>query len=342
VTVIDVKLPSVLVAAEPPEARGLTRDGVRLLVGRRSGVSHHSFIDLPRLLRAGDVLVVNTSATLPAAVPLSIGNLALHFSTPYRDAGSGRTWLVELRGDGGRTPYRGDVPDRRLSLPGGASVKLREPYLDGRLWVADVDTGSAVGVEAFLSRHGQPIRYSYVEHAWPLRYYQTVFADEAGSAEMPSAGRPFTDRMVTRLVTSGVLVVPVRLHTGVASAEAHERPYPERFVVPKVTARVVTQAKAAGGRIIAVGTTTVRALETAGDESGHVRAANGWTDLVVTPDRGVHIVNGLLTGLHEATASHLDLVAAIAGADLIRRCYAEAAARGYRWHEFGDVNLLLP
>ncbi len=205
-----------------------------------------------------------------------------------------------------------------------------------------MDTGTTIGVETYLGRHGQPIRYSYVDQSWPLRYYQTVFAQDAGSAEMPSAGRPFTDRMVTRLVTAGVLIVPVLLHTGVASPEAHERPYPERFGVPDATARAVAQAKDAGGRVIAVGTTTVRALESAVDGAGRVRAAAGWTDLVITPERGVRVVDGLLTGLHEASASHLDLVTAIAGSDLVQRCYAEAAARGYRWHEFGDVNLLLP
>jgi S-adenosylmethionine:tRNA ribosyltransferase-isomerase len=181
-----------------------------------------------------------------------------------------------------------------------------------------------------------------VPDPWPLSAYQTVFARHPGSAEMPSAGRPFTDRIVTRLVTAGVLVLPVLLHTGVASPEAHERPYPEPFEVPAATARAVTAARAAGGRVIAIGTTVVRALESAAGPDGLVRAASGFTDLVVTPERGVRVVDGLLTGFHEPTASHRDLLAAVAGPDLLAACYAAASAAGYRWHEFGDANLLLP
>ena len=172
--------------------------------------------------------------------------------------------------------------------------------------------------------------------------YQTVFATEPGSAEMPSAARPFTDRVVTRLVSAGVLVVPVLLHTGVASPEAHERPYPERFAVSATTARIVNQAKTAGNRVIAIGTTAVRALESATDLDGTVYAVDGWTEVIITPERGVRVVDGLLTGFHEPRASHLDMLAAIAPPALLDRCYAKAVEAGYLWHEFGDVNLLLP
>lgn len=331
-------LPAELEAHEPPEARGLPRDGVRLLVGEAStgAIGHHRFIDLPELLRAGDVIVVNTSATLPAAVPLAGGDLAVHFST---ELPSGQ-WLVELRRSAGKAsrPYDGGVAGQRYPLPGGGSVLLREAYSRGRLWTATVD----VDVPVYLRRHGQPIRYGYVPRPWPLPYYQTVFSTEPGSAEMPSAARPFSDRLVTRLAAAGVLLAPVLLHTGVASPEAHERPYPERFSVPATTARVVTQARAAGGRVIAVGTTAVRALESAASPDGAVTAASGWTDLVVTPERGVRVVDGLLTGFHEPRASHLDLLAAVAGRELLDRLYEEALSEGYLWHEFGDTNLILP
>jgi S-adenosylmethionine:tRNA ribosyltransferase-isomerase len=340
-TLVDFTLPTDLEAHEPPEARGLTRDGVRLLVSERASgrVSHHAFTDLPALLRPGDVLVVNTSATIPAAVPVAGSPLMVHFSTERSD---GR-WLVELRRHAGKAtePYVGGAPGRRFPLPGGASLTLDSEYTRGRLWSATVDTAGFASVPAFLRRYGQPIRYGYVSRPWPLAYYQTVFGVHPGSAEMPSAGRPFTHALVTRLVTAGVLVVPVLLHTGVASPEAHERPYPERFFVSPTTVRVVTQAKADGGRVIAVGTTAVRALESAWD--GHVgRSAGGWTELVVTPERGVRVVDGLLTGFHEPRASHLDMLAAIAGVPLLQRTYAEALDHGYLWHEFGDVNLLVP
>ena len=331
---LDFTLPAELEAHEPPEARGLARDGVRLLVGRRSTgeVSHHRFTELPGLLDPGDVLVVNTSATMPAAVLVPGTDFAVHVSTRQPDG----TWLVELRRGG--SPFRDGVAGQRLALPGGVTVTLLETYSRGRLWVATFDTPS---VPHFLLDHGLPIRYSYVPRAWPLPYYQTVFATHPGSAEMPSAARPFTDRLVTRLVSAGVVFAPILLHTGVASPEAHERPYPERFSVPASTARLVNQARAAGGRVIGVGTTAVRALESA--VSGErVVETEGWTDLVITPERGVRTVDGLLTGFHEPMASHLDMLAAVADQRLLLDCYTEAVRNGYLWHEFGDVNLLLP
>lgn len=339
---LEFTLPAELEAHEPPEARGLSRDGVRLLAGSRSSgeVSRHAFTELPELLRAGDVLVVNTSATIPAAVPVVGGALTLHLSTELPDG----AWLVELRRVDGKStaPYPDGAAGRRYPLLGGGEVRLREPYSRNRLWVADVDPAGFGSVLDYLNVFGSPIRYSYVSRPWPLRYYQTVFGTVPGSAEMPSASRPFTDRMVTRLVTAGVGFAPVLLHTGVASPEAHERPYPERFEVSPSTARVVNDARAAGGRVIAVGTTAVRALESAIAVDGRVVAGAGWTDLVITPDRGVRAIDGLLTGFHEPRASHLDMLAAITGRDLLDRCYTEAIDAGYLWHEFGDLNLLLP
>jgi S-adenosylmethionine:tRNA ribosyltransferase-isomerase len=338
---LDFVLPPELEAHEPPEARGLARDGVRLLVseGATGRVSHHRFTDLPVLLRAGDLLVVNTSATLPAAVSVVGAGLAVHFSTELE---SGR-WLVELRQVAGKAtePFGGGEPGRRYDLLGGGSVTLREPFSGRRLWESDVDTRGR-GVPAYLAAFGAPIRYSYVATRWPLSYYQTVFGTTPGSAEMPSASRPFTDQLVTALVSAGVQFAPILLHTGVASPEAHERPYPERFAVPAASARLVNAARAEGRRVIAIGTTAVRAVESAASPDGVVSAASGWTNLIVTPCRGVRVVDGLLTGFHEPRASHLDMLAAIAGPDLLDRTYAAAVNADYLWHEFGDVNLILP
>lgn len=330
---IDFALPPELEAHEPPEARGLGRDDVRLLVGsRRTGrLSHHRFTDLASLLRAGDLVVVNTSGTLPAALRTTDGG-TVHVSTELPDG----AWTVELRRDG--LPDPGGRPGDRVRLAGGGSATLLARYTPGRLWRAGFD----VPVRDYLRVHGRPIRYGYVDRDWPLSAYQTVFATEPGSAEMPSAGRPFTEALVTRLVARGIVVAPLLLHTGVASPEAHERPYPERFAVPAPTARLVTATRAAGDRVIAVGTTVVRALESAADPDGAVAATAGWTDLVVTPQRGVRVVDGLLTGLHEPAASHLLMLAAVAGPDLLSRCYRAALDGGYLWHEFGDLTLLLP
>ncbi|HEX6447151.1 MAG TPA: S-adenosylmethionine:tRNA ribosyltransferase-isomerase [Streptosporangiales bacterium] len=331
--VMDFELPVELEASAPAELRGAGRDDVRLLVSRigSGATSHHHFRQLPQLLTAGDVLVVNNSGTLPAAVEASA--LTVHFSTEQDDG----SWVVELRADGER--YTGGEVGDVVDLPGGVRLTLRARYSPDRLWLARVDVPD---VHTYLYAHGRPIRYGYVPTPLPLEAYQTVFATRPGSAEMPSAARPFTHELVTRLVSDGVVVAPITLHTGVASPEAHEKPYPEWFAVPDSTARLVTQARAAGNRVIAVGTTAVRALESVTDVYGRITAASGWTDLVVTPERGVRAVDGLLTGLHEPRASHLLMLQAIAGPGVLRRTYAEALERGYLWHEFGDVNLLLP
>jgi S-adenosylmethionine:tRNA-ribosyltransferase-isomerase (queuine synthetase) len=335
---IDFALPTMLEAHEPPEARGRARDGVRLLVGTADAITHHEFRELPDLLTPGDLLVVNTSSTLPAAVRLD--RLWVHFSTPIRDT-SPREWVVELRLRTGKAsePYAGAEPGEWFPMPGCATLTLVSRLTD-RLWHARLNAD----VVPYLRSYGTPIRYGYVKRDWPIAAYQTVFANDRGdgSAEMPSAARPFTAELVARLVAKGVLLAPLTLHTGVASPEAHEPPYAERFEVPETTAGLVNHVRARGGRVIAVGTTVVRALETAAGSDGRVRAARGWTEHVVTPEQGVRAVDGLLTGLHEPKSSHLMMLTAIAGRELLERTYAEALAEGYLWHEFGDLNLLLP
>ncbi|GAA3036584.1 S-adenosylmethionine:tRNA ribosyltransferase-isomerase [Streptomyces glomeratus] len=359
------KVPGELSARVPVEQRGagLARDSVRLLVSRGKEVSHHAFAELPRLLRPGDVLVVNTSPTLAAAVDGAVGHarVVVHFST----CGDDGRWAVELRDPDGRGTTRArtsgtarNAAGIEVRLPDGGRLVLEEPLSPSgdRLWWArpsDPDVGG------LLARHGRPIRYSYTERDQPLSAYQTVFAlpsaDGAGSAEMPSAARPFTSRMVAELVSRGVLFAPITLHTGVASAEAHEPPYPERFAVPEVSARLINTVQAGrgvlagesggegrpGGRVIAVGTTAVRAVESAAGADGVVRARRGWTDLVVTPERGVRVVEGLLTGLHEPEASHLLMLEAVAGREAVDRSYEAALAGLYLWHEFGDTHLIL-
>ncbi|MEU6773057.1 S-adenosylmethionine:tRNA ribosyltransferase-isomerase [Streptomyces sp. NPDC046759] len=356
---VTVEVPPELSARVPAEQRGpgLDRDAVRLLVSRGTEVTHHAFRELPRLLRAGDVLVVNTSPTLAAAVDGRVGHarVVVHFSTRGDD---GR-WAVELREPDGRGTTRARAGTRartEVRLPGAARLVLEEPLSarGERLWWART---AGDDVLALLRAHGRPIRYSYTERDQPLSVYQTVFAlptaDGSGSAEMPSAARPFTARLVAELVSRGVQFAPVTLHTGVASAEAHEPPYPERFAVPESSARLINGVKAdragreagggrrTAGRVVAVGTTAVRAVESAAGPDGVVRAAEGWTDLVVTPERGVRVVDGLLTGLHEPRASHLLMLEAVAGRAAVSLAYEEALRGLYLWHEFGDLHLLL-
>jgi S-adenosylmethionine:tRNA ribosyltransferase-isomerase len=348
----DWELPPELEAAAPPEERGASgRDDVRLLVaeGRRDAaprIGHHAFRELPALLRPGDVLVVNTSATLSAAVDGRITEtgepVVVHFSTRRSES----EWVVELRSPDGhgstrQRPHDGSLVTVRLT--GGARLTLLSPVGPGRLWRACFGASEPL---AYLACYGRPIRYAYTSADRSPVAYQTVFAEPvasagAGSAEMPSAARPFTAELVTRLVSRGVLVVPITLHTGVASVESHEPPYAEWFEVPPATARVVNGARAAGARIVAVGTTAVRALESAAAPDGRVRARSGWTELVITPERGVRSVDGLLTGFHEPRASHLMMLEAVGGRPLLDRSYAEALREGYLWHEFGDLHLIL-
>ncbi|MFC4010920.1 S-adenosylmethionine:tRNA ribosyltransferase-isomerase [Nonomuraea purpurea] len=330
---LDFDLPSHLSAHEPPEARGLSRDAVRLMVSHGDlAPAHHRFSDLPGLLDPGDLIVVNNSATLPAAVRLD--RLAVHFSTANEDG----TWLVELRRRTVKSsePYGGGAPGEWLPLPGRATLRLlgRETP---RLWRARLDRD----VKGYLRRFGVPIRYSYVDADWPIETYQTVFATVPGSAEMPSAARPFTASLVTALVARGVHIAPITLHTGVASPEKDEPPYAERYAVPSATARLVNLARENGNRVVAAGTTVVRALETAVDADGRVSAATGWTRHVVTPENGVRAVTGLITGLHEPRSSHLLMLTAIAGEAALARAYEAALREGYLWHEFGDTHLIL-
>jgi len=344
---VAVQVPEELSARIPAEQRGpgLGRDAVRLLVSHGMEVTHHTFRELPGLLRAGDLLIVNTSPTLAAALDGRIGHarVVVHFSTRGDD---GR-WAVELRDPDGRGTTRaraGGPAGTEVVLRGGARLVLEEPLAAAgvRLWWARV-TGAEV--RELLGRHGRPIRYRYTARDQPLAAYQTVFAlpspDGAGSAEMPSAARPFTASLVAELVSRGVQFAPVTLHTGVASAEAHEPPYPERFAVPEASARLINAVRAGNGRVVAVGTTAVRAVESAAGPDGVARAREGWTDLVVTRERGVRVVDGLLTGLHEPQASHLLMLEAVAGREVVERGYEEALAGRYLWHEFGDVHLVL-
>jgi S-adenosylmethionine:tRNA ribosyltransferase-isomerase len=335
---LSFELPERLEAHGPPPLR----DRVRMLVARRetNELVHARFDELPRFVTAGDLLVVNTSATLPAALEARRpdGSLVdLHLSTPVPGE-NGRLWVVELRRAG--DPFPVDRPET-LDLAAAGRVELLAPSFDGtRLWIARLELPEPLS--AYLARHGRPIRYRYVPDEHPLADYQTVFALEPGSAEMPSAGRPFTPELVTALVARGVLFAPLVLHTGVSSPDASETPFPERFRVSESTARLATAVREWGGRVIAVGTTAVRALESAARADRSVGAAEGWTDLVVTPDRGLRAVDGLLTGWHEPESSHLQLLAAVAGRELVARSYRAALERGYLWHEFGDVHLILP
>jgi S-adenosylmethionine:tRNA ribosyltransferase-isomerase len=358
---LHFELPPELEAGEPPEARGLRRDEVRLMVSYLDDnrIVHSRFGDLPEFLEAGDTLVVNTSGTMNAALPAERSDgspLTVHLSTHL----PADLWVVELRSSSGDEPVLDGKSGEVLLLPEDASMVLQIPYLSekrqrdeesNRLWISTLNL--PVNLNDYLGRFGSPIRYRYVRESWPAGYYQTIYATEMGSAEMPSAGRAFTPELVTRLVANGVRVVPLILHTGVASLEDDEPPYEEFYRVPPETAAAINAARAAGRRIIAVGTTVVRALETVTDRDGSTHPGEGWTDVFITPERGIRSVDAMLTGLHEPRSTHLSMLEALAGSvsacplatpgtEHLEVAYSEALKRGYLWHEFGDLHLILP
>lgn len=329
------ELPRELEARRPPEARGLARDAVKLLVSDAGTQTHtlRAFADLPSVLREGDLLVVNDSATIPAAIDARRRNgvcVVLHFSTRI----SARLWIVEPR----HTPLL-EVGER-FALPADAWITLLAPVdsTHPRLWYALLDAPHEPFM--YFKTYGRPIRYDYVDGAYPLEMYQTIFAREPGSVEMPSAGRPFTLRVIDRLYRHGVNLASITLHCGVASPETHEPPLDERFAVPEWTADTIAQTKRSGGRVIAVGTTVVRALESAADLRGTVSPRQGWTSHIVDERHAPVIADGLLTGFHEPRASHLLMLRAFGGPAVIEQAYEIALRRGLLWHEFGDVHLI--
>ena len=344
---LDFELPPSRSATSPPEARGVSRDEIRLLVARPDAITQGSFRSLPEHLRAGDLLVVNTSATVPAALDARRGDgqaVVVHVSGRHPDEDD--TWIIELRRPDSTGPIWAASRNEVLILPGRARLTIVSAYLDAqatrgsRLWRARLDSPVAMG--ELLDAHGRPITYDYVTGRWPLATYQPVFARAPGSAEMASAGRPFTTELITELVAKGITIAPITLHTGVSSLEAGELPQPEPFSVPAHTARLVELTRRSGGRVVAVGTTVTRALETVADTDGSVRAGEGWTELVLGPDRPARVVTGLVTGWHAPRASHLGLLEAVVDPALVHRAYAAALAGDVLWHEFGDSCLFLP
>ena len=336
---LEFPIPPGLGADRSPEDRGIARDAVRLLVSDGPHDKDRSFHDLPEILEPGDLLVVNESATIPAslAAEASFGRIVVNLSTRYgRDL-----WLVEPRwGPGAPGPLPLAVGDR-LDLAGtGAELVAPFPGVP-RLWFLRTDGDLSTTIATF----GQPIRYGYLARSYPLDRYQTLFARVPGSAEMPSAGGPFTDRLVRRLQERGVRVVSIVLHTGVSSLEVGDAApgavpvYPEPFEVPAATVWAIAETRRSGGRVVAVGTTVVRALESS-TESGLLRPTRGFTRLYLHSTQPTRTVDGILTGFHDGRSTHLELLAAVAGSAVVRRSYRHAVGSGYLWHEFGDAQLL--
>lgn len=340
-------LPPELAADEPPERRGIARDQVRLLViDRASGeIEHTRFDHFGDFLSPGDLLVFNSSRTLPASLsgcveqgPCIEIRLAEHLPDD--------SWLALLLCRQGDPFSCGLRPNMLIDLGEGLTAKITErDERIPRLWKLNFSKSGSELINSFY-RLGRPVRYEYVSAPWGLDYYQTVYAREPGSAEMPSAGRAFTWKLLFDLQRRGVETAYIVLHTSLSSylddeLDAQHPASEEEYLVGEQAAQKINSAHERKGRVIAVGTTVVRTLESIADEKRSVRAGHGYTRLHITANHQLRVVDGLLTGLHEPEASHLDLLAAFLPAEKIVEAYEEAVRQRYLWHEFGDLNLIL-
>jgi S-adenosylmethionine:tRNA ribosyltransferase-isomerase len=332
--------PRELRASLPAELRGLRRDGARLcVVERASGrITHTVVARMGEHLVPGDLLVVNSSRTLPAALRV---HRASGQPVQLRPGALRETEWDALAVETAK-PHRNVAlePGETLRAPGELRLRVVEARRDAPLlWRMSVESGDLLRT---LLSDGEPIRYSYVPNPVPLEHYQTVYAGSPGSVETPSAGRHLTWELLGELRRSGVDLTDIVLHCGLSSFQDDavdlQKPLiEERFAVRHDAAERINHA----ARVIAVGTSVIRTLETAADGNGQVQPMSGWTRLVITPHTGLRVVDALLTGLHEPPATHLDMLGALLDVTLLERAYAEVRERGYLWHEFGDAMLIL-
>ena len=341
-------LPSELAAKEPPERRGIARDRVRLMVINRNTyqVEHTHFNNLAQFLRSGDLLVFNTSRTLPAAIDgCEVPNgscIQIRLAQHLPDG----SWLALLLCQQGNPFLCGLQSGMEIDFGQGLSAKVydQDEHIP-RLWKLRFSK-SGTELMDLLYRLGHPIRYEYVSAPWDLDYYQTVYAKEPGSAEMPSAGRAFTWKLLFDLKRRGIETAHIVLHTGLSSymddeLDAQHPASEEEYFISQTAANKINRTHQQGGRVIAIGTTVVRALESVADQTGKLEAGHGYTRLHITSEHELKTVDGLLTGLHEPEASHLDLLTAFLPAQNIREAYENAVQQHYLWHEFGDLNLIV-
>jgi S-adenosylmethionine:tRNA ribosyltransferase-isomerase len=347
-------LPEELCATQPPEAQGKLRDDVRLLVLPRNGQpwAHAHFNDLAQYLRRSDLLVFNRSRTLPVVLTGSDTATGATIQIRLAERLPDDTWFALLIcGDDSDKPatelfacdLRGGMT-LRFAAETEARVLERDQRIP-RLWRLRFNKPHAALLDV-LYKFGHPVWYEYLSNRWDIGFYQNIYASEPGSAEMPSAGRAFTWRMMFDLKRRGIKSTSIVLHTGLSSylddeLDASHPASEEPFEIDDTAADAINKTRMSGGRVIAVGTTVVRALESACDRSGFVKAKRGYTRLRIDPMHQLRAVDGLITGLHEPEASHLDMLAAFVDKEQLFCAYDDAISKRYLWHEFGDLNLIL-
>ena len=332
------QIPEYLNAHTPAELRGIQRDHVRLMTldTVTGDYSHDYFYKLDSYLFEGDLLVLNNSRTIPAVIKGKRGKQTIEIRLSRKL--SDKEWEALIVG--------GVVTvGEKIDLPKGLTATITGLGAEAPLIILSFSKSGLDLLEIFY-RYGEPLHYEYIETPWPLEVYQTVYASVPGSVEMPSAGRAFTWRLLNRLKEKGVNIAYLQLHAGLSYYGNDRWPHPnkhlEEFSISAETAELVNKTKENKGRVIAVGTTVVRAIETAVNTDGKVESQKGITGLYIQKGYPLKAVDGLITGFHEPEASHLDLLSAFINKGLLMKAYKEALADGYLWHEFGDMNLILP
>jgi S-adenosylmethionine:tRNA ribosyltransferase-isomerase len=334
------ELPQELNAKEPPERRGIRRDYVKMMVLNKTTCSseHTQFYRLDEYLKKGDLLVLNASRTVPAVLKSMRETDGAEVEVRLAHRKNESVWEA-LPVSGKLT--KGDV----IRFSPALTATVIEQSSDSPFVLLSFNLCCSSLYNQIYSL-GEPVRYEYIQEPWNLDYYQTVFATIPGSVEMPSAGRAFSWELLFRLQKKGVRIAYITLHTGLSyllDDKWHKGPDKnfENYEVPKETADLIRVTKKAGGRVIAVGTTVVRALETVALEKREIEAHSGWTNLYITEDTKLEICDGLITGMHEPEASHLQLLSAFVDKGKLYEAYQDAIKQRYLWHEFGDMNLII-
>lgn len=328
----------------PAEFYGRRRDDVKLMtIDRRTGLySSSPFVQLSKYLKSGDILVFNDSSLVPSAFAVfdvkSGQEGFLHVGTSWR----GKSVLVEPRPKS-FNKLLGEGPRDMVILGGSRRLTLEERHSEFSRFFWATTGQSESDLRKMLFRYASPITYDHVPFKLPLEFYRTLFSTNPGSSEFPSAARPFTRSVMDSLTEIGVRTATITLHCNLSPLEPFEFAgadslLEERYTIPENSAEALNRVSSSGGRVIAVGTSVVRALETS--YKGGFVPGSGSTDLFIRPGSEIRSVSGLITGLHDPESSHIEMISTFLDDSLLRSAYATAATLGYEWHEFGDVSLI--
>lgn len=334
-----------------PATRARRREEEKLMLvdARDRTIASGAFASLGGALRAGDVLVVNDAATRPASVRFEREGIGAELRLLFdRDDGSAAAFVLGSGDDTMRTEDRGAPPrlvkGDRIALEGGLAAEIVDVDPESERLLRVRFAGSKAAVLGALYRSGRPVRYAYLEAAPSLWDVQTAYAGRPWASEMPSAGRPLSWAAMGALRANGVDIVRVTHGAGLSSSGDPKLdarlPLEERYAIEEETCLAIERARSRRGRVVAVGTSVVRALESAVGPDGRIVAGEGRTSLRIGKDTALRVVDAILTGMHEVGTSHFELLEAFADRDLLLAAIDRGDREGYLLHELGDSMLL--